>query len=145
LYLDVPPQKPSSQEPQFLERRIREPATTPFSAPQRDRIAPALEFGEQPERTVPEAPARGAASPQRPDSELLLSPHRATVGKTGPIISWGREGRRRTVDHFPSSETGRDHWPELLPPEPSDIDNAPAPMPDLARLRDEQDFGAWNG
>jgi len=94
---------------------------------------------------VPDAPAWWTGSTPYADSELVLSTHRSIAGKGAPIVSWGGEGRRRTVDHFPSSKTGRDHWPELLPPEPADIDNAPAPMPDLARLRDEQDFGAWNG
>jgi hypothetical protein len=43
-----------------------------------------------------------------------------------------------------STEESRSRWPEL-PPSADDVEAAPVNLPNLARLRDEQDQGAWSG
>lgn len=149
LALNAPPYKPAPEPHRAL-------AAGPPLTPPHDPPAPTIDLLGIPER-APSADligqqdisrsehpsARWTSSPSRAESELVLSARRAA--SKAPTPAWTAQGSSRITAEFPSRETGRSHWPQLLPPEPSDVDNAPTPLPDIGRLRAEQDFGAWSG
>jgi hypothetical protein len=147
LDLDAPP-GPASRGASFIDHRQREPAApAPFSPP-RELMEPTLDIQPAPHRAAQAELALWMSStrPPRPESELSALPGHDLERRTPSFVPWAGQGGGRAAGTQPwSTDTSRNHWPELLPPEPFDVDNVPAQLPNMERLRSEQDFGSWSG
>jgi hypothetical protein len=147
LDLDAPPE-PASRGASFIDHRQREPAApAPFS-PLREPAEPTLDIQSASHRTVQAEFAwwMNSTRAPRPESALLAPPDHELERRTPSFAPWAGQGGGRAAGTQPwSTDSLRNHWPELLPPEPFDVDNVPAQLPNMDRLRSEQDFGSWSG
>ncbi|HUO90319.1 MAG TPA: hypothetical protein VMU08_14185 [Rhizomicrobium sp.] len=112
--------------------------------------APKAGTAEQP--TAPLRPARGewaswTSSGPALRSEEFASRHRdRDAPPAASFTPWrGQAPRRASIGRTWPAEAPQNNWPELPPLEPADIANAPARLPNIDRLRAEQDHGSWSG
>jgi hypothetical protein len=164
------PPRAAAAAPTVADPRVRPPRPRLALVSRHDRVAPAQAagHGDTPYDPVVPTPRRPAKPPSVPMRQPFAStsssqpaaqapspatpePGRhgwTTTGKSprksdGPIPASPLHGRGGGEEPAPF-QSGDDPWPRL-PPSPYEIALAPANPPDLARLRAEQDDGAWSG